>query len=452
MAALFRLDKYTVFHERVDHGTFFAFNFRTGALALLTKETRDEILRLSDDAYHPSINDVERNIDFIKSFMITAGADEAELVRNYFYNTQNKDDEINLTVLTTLACNFSCFYCYERREANRLSQEVESSIIDLARKRSQDLSRFGICWYGGEPLLVKDSIIRVNNQLYEILQRHNVHFYSKIVTNGYLLTSKTAEELYNSGVSEVQISFDGPRRIHDVIRHQSGKPTFDRIVDNIRQCRDKFRFIIRVNVNNDNCHHIDELIDQLNEEGVSDYTTIYFANLHSNGVGCSDMSEPQLDSLIKNQDFLRQMIAFKNYALQRGFQVRTPLSTKTLCSAVTKGGLVIEPTGEAKKCYLDVGNKSENIPGGIGSLGNAAAQNNKWVSYDPFANADCAKCRVLPICYSGCPWEAMRNVPTYERCHPLKTALDDYLEFFFSWMEKGAHFDQKYKTLQLRPN
>lgn len=455
----YKIDKYAAFQESRDGQSLYAFNFRNGALARFDKGGNAEIISAISEGGVDSPLFILNNPDFSSNFILLKNTDEKELVRNRFREVQAATNELNLTILTTLACNFSCYYCYEKRESKRLSQKVIGNIINHINEKLNNLDRIAICWYGGEPLLVHKELVSLNSIIKNICKQNSIRFGSKVVSNAYFLDKEMGENLQASGVDEFQVSFDGPREIHDKIRHHNGKPSFDKIVNNIVLNKDKFNFIIRINVSEECEGRMGELLSQLDSGGLSEFATIYFANLHSNGVGCSDMSEPQLDGLIKTSEFLKKSIKYKKMALDLGFKIRTPLSTTTLCSAVIEGGMVIEPDGNIKKCYLDVSNPNESL----GNLFKEAIpvvnldeksnpivfqSKGKWVDYDPFKNEGCTNCKALPICFSGCPWEAMKGVPTEERCHPLKTGLSEYLDFFFTSIEDGAEFDPLRKTLK----
>lgn len=338
-----------------------------------------------------------------------------------------------------------------------MSPLVQQRVFDLLTTRMSGLRRASINWYGGEPLLVKDAITEITTKTRDLCSEESVQFRSKMISNCYLLDKKTSRELHQSGIDEIQVSFDGSRDIHDTIRHQGGKKTFDRIVGNISEANEYFNIIIRVNVSERNKTSIEELLDQLSNAGVSSFAIIYFANLHANGVGCSDMSEPDLNDLISTSEFSSQSLEYKRQALSRGFKVRTPLATTNICSAVVEGGFVIEPNGNLQKCYLDVGNHNESI-GAMDLTGRKvipirsfnSANETKWTSFSPFDDSECATCVALPICFSGCPWEAMRGRPKADRCHPLKNELSQYLDFFFESLEGGAEFEPSMKTLQIK--
>lgn len=51
------------------------------------------------------------------------------------------------------------------------------------------------------------------------------------------------------------------------------------------------------------------------------------------------------------------------------------------------------------------------------------------VTHDPFEDAKCRDCALVPLCHGSCIWE--RECSVFETgempCHPLKATMDDYL-------------------------
>jgi AdoMet-dependent heme synthase len=135
---------------------------------------------------------------------------------------------------STNDCNLRCSHCYHNREGHGGHiqnedmmdlDEVKSMIDDLhlTSKRWKMIPRFHIS--GGEPLMRKD--------LMEILDYSK--FYgmpTRLLTNGTLITSEKAKELYKRGIKRLQISIDGKKSTHNTIRRKSF--AYDRAMDGIR--------------------------------------------------------------------------------------------------------------------------------------------------------------------------------------------------------------------------
>jgi len=85
--------------------------------------------------------------------------------------------------------------------------------------------------FGGEPLLPNESSKRVLERLIEGTLARSLDL--AIVTNGYNLR-QYVDVIARGRIREIQVTLDGPRRVHDGRRHLvSGQPTFDAIVAGI---------------------------------------------------------------------------------------------------------------------------------------------------------------------------------------------------------------------------
>jgi uncharacterized protein len=78
-----------------------------------------------------------------------------------------------------------------------------------------------------------------------------------------------------------------------------------------------------------------------------------------------------------------------------------PRPTGAPCTAVRANELVVGSKGELYKCWDSVGNGQEVI-GHISDYSNLNGTLRKWLSYDPFADAECRSCLALPVCMGGC--------------------------------------------------
>lgn len=71
---------------------------------------------------------------------------------------------LRLTIVPTYRCNFRCPYCYQDHDGSGImSQEVQDSIIRFIRKNITNYTAVEISWFGGEPLLCMDIILKINS-------------------------------------------------------------------------------------------------------------------------------------------------------------------------------------------------------------------------------------------------------------------------------------------------
>ena len=132
----------------------------------------------------------------------------------------------------TERCNLRCLHCYQKdSKVEELSFDQIEAVIGEVTEMVEGWSAaydipFSLSYNvtGGEPYLRSD--------LFEILKsisNSQADFY--ILTNGTLITRDIALRTAESGAAGVQVSLEGPERIHDRIR---GKGSFSRALDGVR--------------------------------------------------------------------------------------------------------------------------------------------------------------------------------------------------------------------------
>ena len=139
---------------------------------------------------------------------------------------------------STNDCNLRCSHCYHNRESEEHAnhkqgkglmslEEVISMIDDLndTAKRWDMLPRFQIS--GGEPLMRKDLFLILGHT-----QRSEIE--TRLLTNGTLITSEKAKELYRLGIQRLQISIDGSRERHNLVRRRGF--AYDLAINGIENC------------------------------------------------------------------------------------------------------------------------------------------------------------------------------------------------------------------------
>lgn len=191
-----------------------------------------------------------------------------KLARGHFL-INNEEDEINclkdkvkkmntsgtwhLTLNPTLDCNFKCWYCYEQHPHGRMSQETMDRVMLLMNRIAEDdaTKRFDLAWFGGEPLLYFNQVVYpLSLYAKKCMEERNILFFNSMTTNGYLLSRNVIAKCHEIGLKHFQITLDGNREMHDGVRNQGGKPSFDRILKNsieIAASNPEVRIMLRVN-------------------------------------------------------------------------------------------------------------------------------------------------------------------------------------------------------------
>ncbi len=137
-------------------------------------------------------------------------------------------------------CNLACKYCFAGEgeyhgDRSLMSYEVGKKALDFLIANSGNRVNLEVDFFGGEPLMnfqvVKDLVAYGRSQ--EPI--HNKKFRFTLTTNGVLL-SDDVMEFANKEMSNVVLSIDGRKEIHDMMRPtRNGKGSYDIIIDKFKK-------------------------------------------------------------------------------------------------------------------------------------------------------------------------------------------------------------------------
>jgi uncharacterized protein len=117
-----------------------------------------------------------------------------------------------------------------------------------------------------------------------------------------------------------------------------------------------------------------------------------------------------------NPEFAHAERDFVALAVRYGFaQPGLPQPSGAPCTAVRANELVVGSTGELYKCWDSVGNNLDVI-GNIRDYKTSNGRLQKWLKYDPFADAECRSCIAPPVCMGGCAHHGMDLLQHDNRC------------------------------------
>lgn len=138
-------------------------------------------------------------------------------------------------------CNMACCYCWNRGGSFgkpghlmgwSTAREATGLILSLVERSGAE--KICINFYGGEPLLDFPVLQQVTRDLLQYEARLAKKFCFTLDTNGTRLEGNAAQFLARY-FTQVGVSLDGSRRIHDLQRPgKYGEETWQRIVNNIR--------------------------------------------------------------------------------------------------------------------------------------------------------------------------------------------------------------------------
>lgn len=408
-AARYRLSRYDI-PVRLADGAALLFNARTRSLILLSEGEARAYRDLAGQGDFGPADVADRLL--LQALIggghvVGAGVDELALVRQSYEATRAAKGSLTLTIAPTMACNFACGYCFQglNKPTKKMTPDVQDAIIDFV-KAKKDLKALSIVWYGGEPLMGRDSIFRLSDRLIAYCDKNKIAYSAGIVSNAWFLTAETAAQLHTRRVRWVQVTIDGDRDTHDKMRPlTSGGRTFDRILDNIEQALDETAMSIqaRVNVGISNVERADAMLDDFAARrlGQRGNFGVYFAPIEAS----TPESGSAFTEKLSRADFNRKVLALEGKARQLGFAgIQTPPSGFSgMCVAASNSGYVVAGNGDVHKCWETAHDPSKRTgsifePEKLHDSVNATL----WSQWTPFDNATCRDCKILPMCGGFC--------------------------------------------------
>ena len=162
----------------------------------------------------------------------------------------------------TIDCNFKCWYCYEDHIAgSKMGPETLRRVLLLVSgilDRQPELETFDLSFFGGEPLLHYDGIVRpVLDHCRRECRRRGVRLLVGFTSNGYLIDDAMIAHLTEGDEPKsFQITLDGNRERHDKTRFPArGEGSYDTILANVRRLLGcGVEVILRINYTASNIH------------------------------------------------------------------------------------------------------------------------------------------------------------------------------------------------------
>lgn len=183
------------------------------------------------------------------------------------YRKKNKST-LWFVFLITNECNFRCTYCFEKNKINNfMTFETAKKLIDKMFdfsdykdywkewiKEGDNVNDIKFEYFGGEPFLnpklmeqISEYFLKKCDENPEKYAVRKNNFRADIITNGSLLNTPDSQHFLDNYLNHarVVVSFEGTKAYHDACRKykDTGKGTFDDVLDNINWFRDRYGFL-----------------------------------------------------------------------------------------------------------------------------------------------------------------------------------------------------------------
>jgi len=384
-------------------------------------------------------------------FLVADRAAERARLDRFFRETREDTNQLRVTVLTTLQCNFACDYCIQgdhgdyNKQAAKMSLETAADLVRWAESRLDEVKpkRFALTLFGGEPLLNLPVCYFLAEQLWKATQSRGVEMVVSVITNGLLLTEEVVDRLLPYGLTGVKVTLDGDRDTHNRMRPlRGGQGTFDKIIANVRKVAPKVRVSIGGNFDAESADSYPALLDFLAaQEFAPRLSRVAFKPVIKPAPAPSkiipltavgDSGKPLAGacmtaagsgvstpgSVCDNCHFVDEQMTFLiRETEKRGFPTMDGVHMGP-CEIHKKHAHTIGPEGAIYACPGFSGEKQQSI-GSIAGRADVFQQATASKFESVAAWKSCGDCAFIPVCAGGCTTAAYTELGDIQKpnCH-----------------------------------
>ena len=311
------------------------------------------------------------------------------------------------------SCNLNCSYCFASQgkyhgERALMSYEVGKRALDFLVENSGRRRNLEVDFFGGEPLLNFDVVKRLVEYARSIEKEKGKNFRFTLTTNGMLIDDDVIE-FSNKEMSNVVLSLDGRREIHDRFRvDYAGKGSFDTIVPKFQklvEARGGKNYYMRGTFTHANPDFLEDIKVMLD---------LGFKELSMEPVVCAEGDSAELRGddieIVKGQyEELAALMLEKHKAgdpftfyhymidLEGGPCIYKRISG---CGSGTEY-MAVTPAGDLYPCHQFVGEEKYKLGNIYEGVTNKCAQC-EFAECNVYARKECRDCWARLYCSGGC--------------------------------------------------
>jgi uncharacterized protein len=415
----------------LENGEYILYNTLSRAILIVDEEAKKGIQECTNEEEELPLEAV----DYFRQCRVLVDDNENEvlMVRQRYSAKCYSERSLTFIVSPTALCNLSCCYCWQRAEGamaqqstlkTTMSQSTVKGVLQFIKSTSEELNarQVPIMFFGGEPLVARDLLVNIYQDLAAWCTEHAAGMSPKFSTNCTLFDEALIQELQTyCPIEFVRVPLDGPPEIHD-----------------------QYRFFSQVEIQyniNPHYRYAPQLFDDLIERGLRDVTV----NCHRLFDPSSFVLEvkkvlglledtvcvPKSRILPPFGEVSRAKKFVYSWALKKGFKLHPPKFGLFLpCQGASYYMYVIDPRGEVYKCptamltdSMEVGHIHEN-----GTLEKYPFWY-EWMDADPVNLSACQSCSFLPSCGGGCIY-ARKLVEQPYLCNISSLCGEDYIKMY----------------------
>lgn len=243
---------YWVTKSKTNEENLILFNWKNNKSVSVFEKNHPAYLLIESDFFSSNSNISDSQSEDLKwlvdhEFLLIA--DEPILASFKKYEVDLND--LHLILLPAgEACNLDCVYCYEDHSyKKRMDGKSIEALINFVKNK--DPNSLSIEYFGGEPMLNLNFIQKFSQELVN----NKIRFRASITTNGTLLTEDSLKILYDSNIRYFQITIDGPKDLHNLLRVSKSKniDSYDSVYHGLKVISESvyqdITCVVRINAN-----------------------------------------------------------------------------------------------------------------------------------------------------------------------------------------------------------
>ncbi len=387
-------------------------------IAMYKDKSEDEIVEkiLSKYSSAPDVTEEEIRlcIDDIRELEREKKLFSEDPYEKLAYEYKNNSNVIKALCLHIAhSCNLNCSYCFASQgkyqgERALMSLEVGKRAFDFLIENSGKRKNLEVDFFGGEPLMNWEVVKELVKYARSIEKEKGKNFRFTLTTNGVLIDDEVID-FVNKEMSNVVLSLDGRREIHDHFRKDyAGKGSYDTIVPKFKRLVEKRNgknYYMRgtfthnnVDFTNDLFHMADLGFTELSMEPVVCPPGDPYALVDEDLPLLFEQYELLATEMLKRKKEGRP-ITFYHYMLNLE---NGPCIYKRItgCGSGTEY-MAVTPWGELYPCHQFVGDEKYKLGDIWKGVTNTSAQD-EFRQCNAYARPECKECWARMYCSGGC--------------------------------------------------
>lgn len=388
-------------------------------ISLFENKSKDEIIKNMVEKYSYRLNITEEEIEECYNQIEELKNSNQLFTEDKFRDMASKLKEKTSGVIKALClhiahtCNLNCSYCFASQgkyngQRGIMSLEVGKKAIDFLVSNSGTRRNLEVDFFGGEPLMNFEVVKEIVKYARGIEKKVNKNFRFTLTTNGMLIDDDVIE-FANKEMSNVVLSLDGRKSVHDKFRvDYAGNGSFDRIVPKFQKlvkAREGKNYYMRGTFTHNNPDFLEDIKTMLD---------LGFNELSMEPVVCKEddpsaLTQEDVEIVLKQyEDLAKLMIerrregrpfTFYHYMIDLS---GGPCIYKRIsgCGSGTEY-MAVTPWGDLYPCHQFVGDEKYKLGNIYDGIDNIEIQQ-EFASCNVYAKKECDDCWARLYCSGGC--------------------------------------------------